>query len=203
MYKAIGFDYGGVLEVFDTPYPFAEIATQVGITLEDFRREYLKRNHLANVENLEWYEVIKQTLSALGVSSEAQEQAIARMRAHEKHAHLNTELLELIPKLRAQSLKVGLLSNAWAARRKDLEANGVAKLFDAVLISGEIGAQKPHREAFEHLFKALGVAPSELIFIDDSPFSLAKSAEIGYTPLLYKNNEQLFSDLKELGILRS
>lgn len=200
MYKAIGFDYGGVLEVFDTTRPIGEAASLAGVTLEEFRTEYLKRNHLSNVENQDWYEVVQQVFAMLNVPVERQESAIKLLRDHETNAHLNTGLLELMPKLRAQGLKVGLLSNAWAARRKDLEENGVAALFDAVLISGEIGAQKPDVEAFEPFCKALGVEPAELIFVDDSPFSLAKAVEIGYTPLLYKNNEQLFSDLRNLGI---
>lgn len=200
MYKAIGFDYGGVLETFENPFPFEEVANIAGITLGDYRREYLRRNHLSNVHNQDWYDVIRQTFSALGTPVDKQEEAIAVLKSHASGAKLNTELLELIPRLRADGLKVGLLSNAWATRRETVVENGVADLFDAVLISGEIGAQKPDREAFEPLFKALEVEPGELIFVDDSPFSLAKSTEIGYTPVLYKNNEQLFADLTKFGI---
>ncbi len=199
-FKAIGFDYGGVLETFENPFPFEKIADLAGATLEDYRREYLKRNHLSNVHNLDWYEVVRQTLEALGTPPEQQVEAIALLRNHASGAALNTELLNVIPRLRQQGLKVGLLSNAWATRREIVEENGVAALFDAVLISGEIGAQKPDREAFDPLFKALEVKPSELVFVDDSPFSLAKAAEIGYTPILYQNNEQLFADLRKLGI---
>lgn len=199
-YKAVGFDYGGVLETYQNPYPFEKAASIAGVTLDDYRREYLKRNHLSNVHNLDWYEVIRQTFEALGTSLERQAEAVALLRNHESGAVLNTELLAYIRELRAQGCKVGLLSNAWATRREIVEDNGVAALFDAVIISGEIGAQKPDREAFDPLFRALEVEPSELVFVDDSPFSLAKASEIGYTPILYKNNEQLFTDLQRVGI---
>ncbi len=68
-------------------------------------------------------------------------------------------------------------------------------------ISGEIGFQKPHKEAFEVLFTRLGVRSNETVFIDDSPKSLEKAKEIGYIPVLYKNNDQLKTDLSKLGII--
>jgi len=73
-------------------------------------------------------------------------------------------------------------------------------MIDDAVISGEIGYQKPHKEAFAVLFERLGASAQEVVFIDDSPKSLEKAEEIGYTPILFQNNEQLISDLRSLGI---
>jgi FMN phosphatase YigB (HAD superfamily) len=72
---------------------------------------------------------------------------------------------------------------------------------DVVIISAEIGYQKPHKEAFDILFGRLGLAPGQVIFVDDSAKSLEKASEIGYIPILFKDNEQLNDDLRKLGIV--
>jgi HAD superfamily hydrolase (TIGR01509 family) len=200
MYKAIGFDYGGVLEVYEGSHPFAQMADKAGVSIEDLRRAYLEHNHLANVHSMSWFDVVRKVFTLLNVPVEKQESALALDRDYYATARLNTELLDVVVCLRAEGFKTGILSNAWAARREDFITHDIDTLFDVTMISGEIGAQKPHKEAFEPFIGALGVEPAELIFIDDSPFSLAKAGEIGYTPILYKNNEHLFADLRELGI---
>ena len=77
---------------------------------------------------------------------------------------------------------------------------GLLDLPDVLVLSGDIGHQKPHKEAFQILFEKLNLSPEEVVFIDDTPRSLEKAGEIGYIPILFKNNEQLKTDLKDMGI---
>ena len=97
-------------------------------------------------------------------------------------------------------MKLAVLSNHTSSLRARMAKNGTEKYFDAIIISGEIGYQKPSKEAFEVVFSKLDVKPSEAIFIDDTPRSLEYADEVGYTPILFENNEQLKSDLIGLGI---
>ena len=71
-------------------------------------------------------------------------------------------------------------------------------MFDTVLISAEVGYQKPQPEIFEMLVNKLGVNKNEIIFIDDTPQSLLNADKIGYVPLLYLNNEKLKKDLANI-----
>ncbi len=65
--------------------------------------------------------------------------------------------------------RVGLLTNGpGTAQRAKLETLGWESIFDAVLISGEIGMGKPDSRAFQALFTALDVDPHELVFIGDN-----------------------------------
>lgn len=113
---------------------------------------------------------------------------------------INSELVSLFPSLRKQGLKVAIFSNATNDLRGRLQKLNVLEMIDDAVISGEIGYQKPHKEAFAVLFERLGASAQEVVFIDDSPKSLEKAEEIGYTPILFQNNEQLISDLRSLGI---
>ena len=113
---------------------------------------------------------------------------------------LNTELLSYLPQLKKLGLKTGIFSNANSILRERLRELDLLDVSDILVISGEIGFQKPHKEAFQVLFEKLELKPEEVVFVDDSPENLKKADEIGYIPILYKSNEQLKADLKALGI---
>lgn len=113
---------------------------------------------------------------------------------------LNTELISMIPTLKKQGLAIAIFSNYTTRLRTELENKNVAHYFDEIVLSGEIEFYKPQKKAFEILFDTLKVRPEEVIFIDDTISNLEGAKEIGYTPILFKNNEQLKADLLHLGI---
>ena len=114
--------------------------------------------------------------------------------------NINAELLLFFPQLKKLGLKTGIFSNSNSILRGRLKEYGLLGLPDVLVISGEIGFQKPHKEAFQILFEKLKLQPEEVVFIDDTPRSLEKADEIGYIPILFKNNEQLKADLRSMGI---
>jgi putative hydrolase of the HAD superfamily len=65
---------------------------------------------------------------------------------------------------------VGLVSNGTGTlQRAKLARAGLADRFDAIVISGEIGAEKPDRRIFLGALKALGAAPHEALMVGDDP----------------------------------
>lgn len=66
---------------------------------------------------------------------------------------------------------LGLLSNfthapaAWNI----LEELALRPLFQAILISGEMGYRKPHPSVFQRLLQAMGVSAQELLYVGDDP----------------------------------
>jgi putative hydrolase of the HAD superfamily len=120
-------------------------------------------------------------------------------RDRDESAKFDPRMLELVDKLKVH-YKVGLLSNNSLSGGKRIRSLGVDKHFDVFLISAEIGLQKPDQEAFKVLYEGLGVAPSEMIFIDDSESSLRTAQEIGFQPILFTTYESLLQKLEELEI---
>ncbi len=198
--KAVCFDFGGVIELYEGGNILAKIAEFLKIPLDSFKAEYFKHNHLSNVNNQNWEDVVVKTTSAFNINVE--KQTATRTLIHKWHSSkkLNTELLSWFPILKQQGFKIGILSNATTKRKEDLETKGVYNLIDTAIISADIGFQKPHKEAFDVLFQRLNVLPEETIFIDDAQKSLEKAREIGYHPILFKNNDQLKKDLENFGI---
>lgn len=198
--KAVCFDFGGVIELYEDGNIMAKIGELINIPLADFKTEYFKLNHLSNVNNQDWEDVVIKTMSIFNISNEKKVEAKALIHKWQSSKKLNTELLSWFPILKQKGFKIGILSNNTSKLRKEIEAKGIHNLTDAILISSEIGFQKPHQEAFLHLFEKLDVLPQETIFIDDARKSLEKAAEIGYHPILFRDNDQLKKDLQNFGI---
>lgn len=197
MYKAIGFDYGGVLN-FSKPI-MPGLAEIVGIPKDELRVEYLKYNHLANVGSMSYDELWTKVATNLGHADKAQAM-IAHI--HQQHStDFDPRMLMLVDELRQKGYKTGLLSNNTKDNGARLREEGLDQHFDTFLISAEIGIQKPDPKAFMLLCEKLAVSPQEMIFVDDSPSSLRLADEIGYHPILFTSYEQFKDVLTELKIL--
>ena len=92
-------------------------------------------------------------------------------------------MYDLIRTLRGAGLRTGLLTNSWI--HDDYPRADLAELFDAVVISGEVGMRKPERGIFLHAAQALGLAPAECVFIDDMKANVAAAAGCGMTGVLH------------------
>lgn len=71
----------------------------------------------------------------------------------------------LVRGLRAAGVRIALLSNSWG--RNFYPRDQFADLFDAVVISCEIGMRKPEERIFRHTAELLGLEPDECVFVDD------------------------------------
>jgi epoxide hydrolase-like predicted phosphatase len=198
--KAVVFDVGGVIELNEGGGVWEYISELLDVPLDDFKKAYWAHNHLSNVENMKWEDMIIEVVRTFKKDKKTEDQIRKFIRAHEAKKKINVELLKIFPQLRRKGLKVGILSNATSELRDRLKQKGVTPLVDELVISGEIGYQKPHKEAFDILFQRLGLKPEQVVFVDDSLKSLEKADEIGYIPIQFKNNGQLKLDLEKVGI---
>lgn len=78
--------------------------------------------------------------------------------------------LETMEKLRADGLRLGIVSNVAQLPHllhRDLENFGIAPLIDGVAFSSEIGIRKPRPQIFESVLDQVGVPPAESVFVGD------------------------------------
>jgi putative hydrolase of the HAD superfamily len=72
--------------------------------------------------------------------------------------------------LKRRGLKVGLVSNITFdgdSVRNDLDRLGLLDLFDAVVLSSEIGVRKPHPRIYQVALDGLGVLVAQAVFVGD------------------------------------
>lgn len=202
-FRAIGFDWGGVISQIPGPSFGTAAAMFLGIEKEEFQTAYFHHNHLVNKgpestsyeEAVEMWEAILLELD----KGDALNNFLEFVRSRPK-AIVNEEMLELVQLLRHKGWKLGLFSNNSVEVAEEFRQHGYNQLFDVALFSGEVNCMKPEPEAFMMLATALGISVRELVFIDDSERSLSTAREVGYTPLLFTDRATLIDQLESLGI---
>ena len=94
----------------------------------------------------------------------------------------------MLRELRTMGMKLGIVTNG----DHDLQMNKLRLLnfdgfVDEIVISGDVGVQKPDTKPFEVMSEKLGLPPSELLYVGDNPLNdVEGSRNAGYTPVWVK-----------------
>jgi putative hydrolase of the HAD superfamily len=106
------------------------------------------------------------------------------------------DMFEIVGAARRAGYRTGLLSNSWGLRAYPRER--FTDLFDAVVISGEVGMRKPDVEIFSFTAEKLAVEPEVCVFVDDHPGHLKAALELGMTTILHKTPQETIEELRGL-----
>lgn len=99
--------------------------------------------------------------------------------------YFNHELIDYLQNIKPK-LKIGLLSNGNRGDvERELNDNGRLAHLDAVITSSDQPFEKPAREAYDAMFKALGATPDETVIIDDSQRHVNATRSYGYHSIHY------------------
>ena len=105
-------------------------------------------------------------------------------------------MYDMLRQLRAAGIRTCLLSNSWGPGgypRADFP-----ELFDAVVISHEVGMRKPERRIFLHAAELIGLPPSQCVFIDDIEANVTAAGECGMTAIWHEDPARTAGRLSEL-----
>jgi HAD superfamily hydrolase (TIGR01509 family) len=112
--------------------------------------------------------------------------------------HIDARMVDLLRALASQC-KRGLITNAPSPFvRAVLDRYALAGLFDAIIVSSEVGLAKPDREIYERLLALLSVKPADALMIDDNADNVAGAIAAGMDGLLFRSYEQLRAALTSL-----
>jgi putative hydrolase of the HAD superfamily len=106
------------------------------------------------------------------------------------------QMLEAVRRARAAGIRTGLVSNSWGTRRYPRDV--LAELFDAVVISGEVGLRKPAPEIYALGAELIGLAPADCVFVDDLGVNLAPAAELGMATVHHRDAARTIPELERL-----
>jgi putative hydrolase of the HAD superfamily len=98
--------------------------------------------------------------------------------------------------IRAAGLRTALLSNSWGMA--DYPRHLFPRMFDVVVISGEVGMRKPEERIFHHAAGLLGLAPDECVFVDDIEVNIEAAEALGMTAILHRDPLATLARLGEL-----
>jgi HAD superfamily hydrolase (TIGR01509 family) len=166
------FDYGGVLRRDDREtYDAVDAATGLPTgalwsALHDIPEYRLAREGV--IGRAEFRAAVQRALAGRVGDERAAAGLAALDRRVAQLPMLEPAMRVLLERLRrAGRVRLGVLSNGdrdWSTR---IRAAGVAALFDAVVVSADIGYAKPDPSAFRIAAERLGVEPAACLMIDD------------------------------------
>jgi FMN phosphatase YigB (HAD superfamily) len=111
-------------------------------------------------------------------------------------SRMDAAMVDLFRRLHSGGVPTGLLSNSWGGG--DYPRDLFPEIFDAVVISGEVGMRKPEPQIFLHAAQLLGLEPQQCIFIDDLEANVTAAEETGFTGVLHRGAAATAERVSEL-----
>jgi 2-haloacid dehalogenase len=107
----------------------------------------------------------------------------------------------VLAELRAMDVRLVALSN-WSAEMFPVARARFDFLswFEGIVISGEVGVNKPDRRIFEHLIEHFEIEPATAVFIDDSPANIEAASALGFRAIRFTDASGLRRELVRLGV---
>ena len=194
--QAVYFDLGGVIVRTEYQAPRQHLAERLGLDYEDlinlvFESETARQASIGQISEDEHWAVVIRKLHL----PESETQTIR----DEFFAGDITDLglLDFMRSLR-KHYKVGLISNAWSGLRPWIVSKKFEDVFDAMIISAEVGVAKPDARIYQIALEKLGVSASESVFVDDFQVNVAGAHAFGMQAVHFIQAEQALQELKQL-----
>jgi HAD superfamily hydrolase (TIGR01509 family) len=201
--RAVAFDLGGVLEEVGGADQFvAQWQRRLGIGEEQLRqlRWPLTRSDPGDrvktgAVSEEQYRQL--CLSAFGLAGADADEFMAALWDWYS-GELDVALAAYAAALRPR-YRTGILSNSMAGARREEQARfGFAELVDVIVYSDEVGLAKPDRRVYSLLCADLGVAPAELVFLDNRPPNVEAACQLGIHGLLHVSTPASIAAMESL-----
>ena len=103
---------------------------------------------------------------------------------------IDNDLYEYLSFLKGADIKRGILSNMprewWRYFSKKFS---LAKYFDPIVLSGEVGMRKPDKEIYLEFEKRSGIPLEKSLFIDDRLSNLGTASNLGIKTVHFKKDK--------------
>jgi len=204
--QGIFFDFGGTLYDY---YPsnsviWSRIAKRLGVNIspndpriwKGIQRQSIETTRRAKpfskLSREEIHTLNLHVLDAMGIDGEGTMEIISEEFDKRGHGYrINPESKETLERIYSMGIKIGLISNCPSEfgkpRRLTMKEDGILHYFSTIILSGEVGHEKPEKEIFKIALDSLELQDaSKVINIGDSLLADVIGAQnAGLIPVLY------------------
>ena len=104
-------------------------------------------------------------------------------------------MVGVVRRAKRAGVRTALCSNSWG---NEYPRSGWPELFDAVVISGEVGMRKPERRIYLLTAERLGLPPEQCVFVDDLGPNVRGAVDAGMVGVRHVSAEQTAAELEAL-----
>jgi HAD superfamily hydrolase (TIGR01509 family) len=196
--KVVVFDFGGVIGTFDSSQIDRFLAQQLHVSDQQAEEIYRQMNAaLTQGQGIDefWQSYFRQ------MENHLPPEWIRRFTTMFAHSlYLEPGTLEVVKELQAAGYQTALLSNTTSFHASILHRLGYYAPFHPLLLSYQIGAEKPQPEAYRILLRCLALPPSQVAFVDNTPANVEEADRLGIHGIHFTTAARLRQQLAELGI---
>ncbi|MFA6602610.1 MAG: HAD family phosphatase [Candidatus Shapirobacteria bacterium] len=199
MIKAITFDLDGVYFTSDS---FRNFKNALPKTVSDpeiidfvfFKSDQQLQFRCGQISETDFWTYVKTTLG-VHLSNDDVFSLLAN------HYQINSQVSEVVNKIRELGLKTAICSNNNVTRIRELDKkfNFLAD-FDIKVFSYDVGVTKPDPRIYQALISQSGCIPSEIIYSDDKPENVTTAQELGINAFPYLDFDDFQNHLRSLGV---
>jgi len=144
----------------------------IGLPNNEFSKEWNNRQEMRMTGAFpNYFSVIKDIIEKQNLTyDEKVIGSLYRERVHEKSVpfhEITEEIIELLEGLTKKDIKLGLISNCTEEEVQSWKSCKLARYFDEVIFSYQVGYAKPDNRIYELACSRLGVKSNECIFVGD------------------------------------
>ncbi|MEI6774954.1 MAG: HAD-IA family hydrolase [bacterium] len=108
------------------------------------------------------------------------------------------DIFDHLPKI-----KLAIASNHLSTINTRIDNMELREKFDCIIISADIGIEKPNKEFYEKLITELEEKPEDILFVDDDKENIEAAKKLGFSVLHYYDHsksltQKILNKLKQL-----
>ena len=200
--KGLLLDYGGVLtsSIVDS---FAVFCRLEGIDPDAFRRAVLDhaREEGSIFARVEIGAIDQETFDAelatlIGEAAGRKVDPTGLKQRLFAASEPDQAMFDAVKRFKARGIRTALVSNSWGGA--DYPRDVFEEMFDAVVISGEVGVRKPDAEIYLMAAKLVGLEPSDCVFVDDFRVNVDGAEKAGMKGILHRDSASTLAELVTL-----
>ena len=203
-YKGLIVDFGGVLTtpIFES---FAAFCAEHGVDpkrLSDYLRSAFELTdapspihmlEMGQLDHKEWERMLAEAMSeGLDAPIDSSDLTLRLFSG----VRPEPSMVMAVHALRAHGIKTALCSNSWGPGGYPRDM--FETMFDAVVISGEVGLRKPDAEIYLMTAAKIGLEPQDCVFVDDFQTNIAGAEALGMKGVHHTDPPTTVADLSEI-----
>lgn len=177
--RVVVFDYGEVISFSPSVEDRAALLELAQVDEDAFWPQYWQdRDALdrGTLSTRDYWVALGEDLGAQWSAAQVQQLWVADFRSW---LSVNPSVFEIIAELHSGGTRLALLSNAGSDYGSCFRFGPLGALFEQVFVSAEMGELKPEPAIYLEAAAKLGIAPTEMVFIDNKEINVRGAASLG------------------------
>lgn len=194
---ALALDLGGVVyRAWPDDALYARHAPAFGCSAEALRRRLWDGPHWAAAElgEITMDDCHARAAAAFGVRPRRVRDLVFEAFA----AHPDEDLALYVGGLRQRGVKIAALTNNPSPEADLLARPELARLFDLAISSADVRAAKPDPAVYRHAEARLGIAPHQIVFVDDTLANVEAARRLGWRAIHFRTTAQAVEEIEEV-----